>query len=939
MSKIFTVDFTQSFIDELAAYIEREYLLRGRSLERLAIVFGGKRPAHFLKRALAEKIGSAFLPPRLYTIDELMDELADFGSDKGAYQMAGELEDAFEIYTLARELTPELLEGRNTFSKFLPWAGDILDFIKQLDLEDVDDKALRNIQDSARIGFPVPENINRLLEKVLILRRAFHACLAAKGRTSRGLQYLRAKEHVAQWPGVADFDEIILANFFYFHKTEEAVIKHLYAAGKATLMFQGDQSKWDVLKHIARKFGCELREGPTPTPTSFKLQAYSAFDVHSEAAVVRDVLSGIKDKSRAVIILPDPGALVPLLSALPEDTGELNVSMGYSLKRGSLYLLLEAVFKAQNSRREDRYYAKDYLAVMSHPFVKNTRTANGEGEVLMRILVHKLEEVLKGHISSESSGRSFITLQELESEDVLFNEALDTLRGMGVDATRQELKDLLRAAHAGFLVSLEGVQDLGHFAVALSSILERVAAGSAMAYYPLNGQIAARIHELCDELKTASFAGEVFEFEEIVRIFEQRVGKEMVNFSGTPLKGLQVLGLEETRSLNFDHVIVMDVNEGVLPRINVSASLIPREVMSLLSLDRLELEEEIQRYQFMRVISSAKTVHLVYQKNKQKEPSRFLEELVWEKQLQAGCLQPYPTLRAGFKVRVTSVPRQVKKTAKMLAFLKDLTYSASSINAYVANPYTFYMTYVLGLREEEDLLDEPDARLVGDFLHKMLEEVYKPFEGGELDLGASFETRLNAVFERRFEETFIRRMRSDAFLVRGVMEHKLRQFLEAERERAPGIARLLGLERDFTILLPFSGGDVRFKARVDRIEEGRDGKLLVLDYKTGGSDKLPKRPLVLSDAPDREEIFENVVSFQLPLYMHVVAREFSAPVVNAGLYSLRDARINALFSDKFREQPAADFLKPYFRALDVIVSEILDPEKPFVDDELKKYDF
>jgi len=937
MSKIFTIDFTKSFIDELAAYIEREYLARGRSLERLAVVFGGKRPAHFLKRALAAKIGKAFLPPKFYTIDAFMDELA---AVSGARQVSGALEDAFEIYALARTLTPELLEGRETFSKFLPWAVDILDFIRQLDLEDVADDALKNIQESARIGFPVPASINKLLQKVMVLRCAFHARLGEKGCTSRGLQYLRAKENVPHWRAAADLDEIIFANFFYFHKTEEAVVKHLHAAGKATLVFQGDQAKWDVLKHITKKFGCELKEGATPTPTTFELQAYSALDVHSEAAVVRDILLGIKDKQRAVIVLPDPGALVPLLSALGEDTGDLNVSMGYPLKRGSLYLLLEAVFKAQISRREGRYYAKDYLAVMSHPFVKNLhRAGRAEDAAFMRVLVHKLEEVLKGRISSESSGRLFVALDELEGEAVLFDEARDTLRSMGFDVQRPVLMSLLRQAHERFLGSWEKVRDLGAFGAALTSTVELAAAESFMADYPLNVNIAGRIHELCDELQAASFAHETFAFEEIVQIFEQRIGKELVHFSGTPVKGLQVLGLEETRSLNFDHVIVMDANEGVLPKIGISSSIIPREVMSLLSLDRLELEEEIQRYQFMRVISSAKTVHLIYQKNKQKEPSRFLEELVWEKQMKAGLLAPYPTLRAGFTVRVASGPRTVKKTARMLAWLKDLTYSASSVNAYVANPYTFYMTYVLGLREEEDLLDEPDARLIGDFLHKMLEEVYKPLEGKAFDLSTSFEKRFWSVFERRFEETFVRRMRSDAFLVRGVMEHKLRQFLEVERLRAPGIAHFIGFEKDFKGTFRFSAGDMRFKARVDRIEQSYDGKILVLDYKTGSSDKLPKRPLVLSEFPGREEIFESIGSFQLPLYMHFVATEFSAPVVNAGLYSLRDAGINAVFSDKFREQPAVDFLKPYWRGLEAVVAEILDPEKPFVDHELKKYDF
>ncbi len=292
MERIFTIDFTKSFIDELAAYIEREYIVKGRSLERLAIVFGGKRPAHFLKRALARRIKKAFVPPRIYTQEELIDEIA---SVSGVRRSAGELEDCFEIYRLAGRLTPRLLDGREDFSRFLPWASDILDFIGQLDLEDVGEDALKNLQDSARIGFSVPENINTLLENVMVLRRAFHERAVERGTTSRGLQYLRARENVSQWDA-SRYDEVIFANFFYFHRTEEAVVKHLYAAGKATLVFQGDQRKWDVLDHMAGRFGCELKEGPVPVRTDFKLEAYSAFDVHSQAAVVRDILARIPDR-------------------------------------------------------------------------------------------------------------------------------------------------------------------------------------------------------------------------------------------------------------------------------------------------------------------------------------------------------------------------------------------------------------------------------------------------------------------------------------------------------------------------------------------------------------------------------------------------------------------------------------------------------------------
>ncbi|MEI8012520.1 MAG: PD-(D/E)XK nuclease family protein [Candidatus Omnitrophota bacterium] len=935
MGRIFTTDFTKSFIGELSDYILRGHMAAGKNPARLAVVFGGKRPAHFLKRELARRSGKSFISPKFYTMDAFMNELANVTGDLRA---ASDLEDRFTLYQLAHAIAPELLKGRSSFAKFLPWAGDILNFINQLDLESVGPEALINIQESAHIGYPVPENINRMLEKILLLRDVFHARLKAEGRTTRGEQYRRAGENVSLWDA-GRYDEIIFANFFYFHKTEVRVVRALHTGGRATLIFQGDQRKWRVLEHIAGQLGVELKEGTVPTPVSFDLRIYSAADVHGGAAIARDVLEEIGDKHRTVVVLPDPEALVPLLSTLSVKADDFNVSMGYPLRRGSLYLLIQAVFKAQLSMKEGRYYARDYLALIRHPFVKNLRREEGDdGAVIMRILVHKIEEVLKGRVSGEISGRSFIALEDVVRERIVFTEVAATLSGMGIPVDEEKLILILRGMHSLFFGVWETLRDLQSFGAALAGLLDATIRRSFMGNYPLNLNIAARMYEVGEQFRHASFSGEIFSREDLFRIFEEHVGREMVRFQGTPLKGLQILGLEETRSLDFDHVIVLDANEGILPSIRVRASLIPREVMGQLDLDSLSLEEEIQRYQFMRLVSSAKTVHLICQKNKEKEPSRFLEELVWEKQVQDGKTDPFPTIRAGFAVRADQHPRMAVKTPAMIAFLKDFSYSASSVNAYVANPYTFYINYVLGLRENEDLLDEPDAVLIGNFMHGFLEELYKPFDGRVPDFGASFEKRLWAIFNRRFEETLSRRMRTEAFLVRGVMEHKLRAFLDFERERCAGIAAILGLEKEYVSRIVLPSGTFRFKARIDRIEEDMSGAIRVLDYKTGSADDVPPPVLTLPPDAGRREIFETMGSFQLPLYVHMMAEAYPGRRVEAGLFSLREAKIRTISRDRM-PMPAPDvFLVPYKEALDRMMAEILDPSQPFMDDELRKFD-
>jgi hypothetical protein len=930
MSRIFTVDFTKNYIEELAAYLDRGYISAGKPLDRAAIVFGGRRPALFLKRALAARIKGPFIPPKFYTIDELMDELADVS---GRREVLSPIEECHELFTLARELTPELLEGRASFAAFMPWAAEILDFIGELDLEDVSPGALKNIEASARIGYPVPDSINRLLEKVLTLRGAFHRRLAGSGRTRRSLQYLRAKENVAG--AMPAYDEIVFANFFYFHRTEEVVAKALYSAGKATLIFQGDQRKWPVLERIARRFECTLYEGERPTPTTFRLDACCAFDVHSEAAMARDILLSGGDPSSTVIIVPDSNALIPLLSAFPSSMDDFNVSMGYSVKRGSLYALLQAVFRAQISRRDGLYYSRDYISVLRHPLIRGL-TLSAATPVL-DIILPVVEQALKGRLISAVSGRLFIALDEIASDPSVSAEARRVLAARGTAVSEAEVSSMLAQWHDLFFTPWGDLSSLSGFARALEIFLDTMKASSAMASYPLNTNIAIKLDEIRDMFARASLAGEVFTIEDCVKVFEAVAGRAMASFSGTPLKGLQVLGLFETRSLNFNTVIVMDTNEGVLPKVEARASLIPREVMSQLGIDRLELEEEIQRYQFMRVIASAANVHVIYQQNKEKEPSRFLEELIWEQQVRAGELKAFPTRKAVFQTGVSARRRFAPKTPRIMEFLGNMTWSASGVNAYLRNPYGFYLRYVLGVREQDDSLDEPDAVLVGNFWHHFLEAVYRPFEGRKPVWDDAFEAHINGLFERFFRVEFASRMRSGDFLVRKVLEHRLKMFVAFEQERWAHVQRLVALEKDYSAVLELPSGRYTFKARVDRVEEHASGVIAVLDYKTGSADRLPARPLRLSAAPCRREIFEKVHSFQLPLYMHCVSRALPGASVNAGLFYLRSAEIQYFFTDKFPLAAPDEALRPYWQALDAVMLEIMDPEVPFVDDDLSNF--
>jgi len=928
MNNIITYSFCENFLDRLADYIDENYVRPGKDLSRLAIVFGGRRPSLFLKRELARRINAAYIPPRFFTIDEFLSYTVH---RKETFAAVQDLDQCYLLYRLVKEVAPDIIVGREAFAQFLPWTREVLHFIDQLDLEQVTDQSLADIQAAARIGYPVPEDINRLLKQIVKVRQAYHEQMKSSAVYSRGYQYRRAAELVSD-VDFAEFDEIFFCNFFYFNRSEEAVVKNLYDRGKVKFFFQGDERRWPILKRIAGRLGNSIVEGSEPATPQFKLQLHSGFDIHSQIGLAREILKNIPRLEKTVIVVPAAEHVVPLLSQIAGEVADFNVSMGYPLKRSSLYSLFDMVFAAQLSRRDDGYYARDYLKVLRHPLVKNLKC--GGGATATRILVHKIEEILTGEIKTALSGCLFIKPDEMAVLDDLYLLVGETLRGMGEEVNRAELELTLRTIHHEILCRWEGVRHFSDFADALGQMLNLLLEKSFLSSYPLNLNIAARIQDIVGEMKTTAFREEAFPSRDIFRIFAAKMEREIVAFQGSPLKGLQILGLFETRSLNFDHVIVLDTNEGVLPHVNIYEPLIPREVMLSLKLDRLEQEEEMQRYQFLRLISSAKTVHLIYQENREKERSRFVEELVWEEQKKKDSLEVVSVVRAGFAAEPLRQKKEVAKTPAVVAFLQKMRYSSSSVNTYVRNPMEFYDRYVLGLEEKEDLLDEPENRQVGIFVHELLEETFKNFVRRRPVIDEKFRQYFKAMYEERFASVFGKTMRSDAFLLKTVLDVRLERFLENEATNPERrVKEVLFVEEGFEDVVNLSCGDIRFIYKVDRVDRMEDGTVMILDYKTGSVDPMPKgieriERLELS----RETIKDTVKSFQIPLYFYYLEKYFKGEEVNAAFYNLRTLELNKFLDRKMsfdRERIHSAFRRP----LDFIMAEILDPKIPFVADE------
>ena len=925
MERIITYNLNENFIAKLANFVEENFIKKGTDLSRLAFVFEGKRPSLFLMKALAKKMKRSFFSPRFFSIDEFIDYLL---LKQVPFAKMSNMESCYTIYTIAQDMAPEIIKGREEFSQFLPWAREISNFIDSLDSEDVRDDALKNLQASAAIGYDIPENINTSLKNIIAIRNAYHRIAAEKKSFPEGYTYLQAAEAVKN-VNFDEFEKIIFCGFFYIQKTERKIIKHFYNTGKAILFFQGNEAEWQPLKDIAQEFSCSIKP-EKKKEENYSLHLYSAFDRHSQVCTVREILKEVEKPEATVIVLPDAESMIPLVSEIGSSAGDFNVSLGYPLRRSSLYSLFEFIIQAQNTRRNGEYYVKDYLIAISQPLVKNLRILADYSAT--RVLVHKIEEALLGMERTAISGSLFIKLEDIEQDAILFEVAAKTLKHMDIIVSPGELQDIVKKLHRYLFAAWEKITNFHNFAISLGNLLDILLKKSFIKNYGLNLKIAESIYSLKDKFQNASISREEFLKEDLFKIFKNILENELAAFSGSPLKGLQILGMLETRALNFENVIVIDANESILPKLHTQGSLIPYEVALNLGLDREKNEEDIQRYNFTRLISAAKNVHIVYEENSKKEKSRFVERIIWEAQKKERKLDAAININGvSFSLNLRQDRKEIKKTEEMLTFLKNRVYSASSINTYLQCPLQFYYKYVLGFKEKEEFQDEPEGADIGTFLHRLLEETFKKFIGKKPKIDAEFRLYFFEKFNQKFEDTFGRKMGSRSFLLKDVMRRRLEQFLKSENER--DIQKILYLEKKLSGEVEFSEDKFKFTYIIDRVDKLEDGSTLILDYKSGSEMLKPQKINKLEWMEfNRESIKDNIRSFQMPLYYYFENKKYEGVSLNAALYSLRNFKLAYLHQGK---DDIRESMNIWMKALEFILHEIIASDKPFVADDEK----
>jgi len=918
---VLLISSSENLIEKVAEHLtgmERDYSSN-------LVIFPGKRPSHFLRKVLAGKEQSSFIPPLILSMDEFIDHVHD--ESLGFEGRKLEAIDAVSILYAIHAASPEHL-GRRSFltpDTFFPVGMKLYNDLEELYIEGVSPEKVREIDSIA--GENIPEATAKRLQSLSYFYEAFYKRVQRDDFSTRSSRYHTVSEKISRL-NLDRFERVILAGFFALTRSEKNIFRSLMNKGNTLFIFQegeGIKKKLSDLGIPAEK------QFPSAEP---QFHCYRSPDSHGQVLGVSTLLKErIERKERmdeeTVIVLPSSEALLPLfhqaLGLL--DPGNYNISLGYPLQRTPLFGFFNNLMEVISTMDGDRLYVPYYLEFILHPYTKNIYF-QGRAEVT-RILFHTLEETL-----TKKRTRKFLTLAELENDEALLDSIKEKVLKVEPGSTLKMMRDHLEAIHDHTLRKMLSFQDVGDFAGKLREVVEYIYQNSTARlhpfFYPYSESFLGHLDILSRSLMKETRFQDVTSY---FTLFRKYIVTSYTPFAGTPLQGVQVLGFLETRNLKFKNVLILDANEGILPDTSREDSFLPFKARQALGLPTYLDREEIMFYTFDTLVRGAKESHLFYVENDQKEKSRFVERFLWERQRREGKRDDRSYVKTiQYRVNLREEePRPVKKSAEMVRFLKEYSFSASSLNTYLACPLRFYYEYVLGLREREVVSEEFEKEEIGSFVHAVLCDTFKGKIGSVLTEREMNLREFGKVFHQRFEEQYGKDPSGEIYLLRNQVERHLRDFIK--NYQIPKIrefqTKILGLEQR----IDMKKDSFNLGARLDRVEK-RGERTVIIDYKTSANKNYLTIRYHKLHPENRNSWSEAIGTLQLPFYLLTYSQlTGEAPeTIDCLFLLLGRARIDSeievsLFKDE------AEFRENYGVLTKVIFSllgEIVDPDQPFL---------
>ncbi|GAB5400874.1 MAG: PD-(D/E)XK nuclease family protein [Aureisphaera sp.] len=906
-----------AFLEEIVQQIQQEH----ESISNLIIVLPSKRAGGFFKYYLRQHLKKATFSPKVISIEEFIEQLS------GLTIVSGDslLVNSYEAYLATNEILK-----KDEFPLFTTWANSLLNDFSEMDRYLINPTSffsyLGGIKSLEKWGVQNEEttlikNYLSFWNNLMPFYENLTYLLSKEQKGYQGMVYRKAAEDIEHYIANEGDKPHYFVGFNALNTSEQHIIQALLETGNTKVCWDMDTYFYKDKTHTASHFLRSYMESwkyyqqhPLPSfPNNYgnakNIKIVSAQNTIEEVKYAGNYLANLTEDSlnKTAVVLADETLLIPLLYSLPPAVSKVNVTMGLPLKSTPVAAFFTMLLKL-HSKGNTTYYHKDVLALLNHP--------------ICRYLITDIESIIRTIVKGNYSYIGMDMLNEFGNGQ----SALKLIFGNWKSLTQEALENTSQ------LLNILSAQSNAH-------VVERLCFDKLQEIF----------HQIAKLQREHTYLKNIDTLEQL---FSELLSNMTLDFEGDAYDGLQIMGVLETRVLDFENILMLSVNEGVLPAGKSSASFITYDLKKQFGLPLYTDKDSVYTYHFYRLLQRAQSVTMVYSSFTQGlssgEKSRFITQME---------MDAIPTHEFAFETISTPISlekpsaRSIKKTQKVmerLASIANKYFSPSALTLYVRNPIDFYYQKVLSINEHEAVEETVALNTLGTIVHNALEELYKPFIGTFLtaDSLKGSKVRIDelvvAEFHKEFKEGDFERGKN--LIIFEVAKRYVNNIVDldiSEIEKGNTI-KILHLENQLKtgITIPSLEFPVFIGGMVDRIDE-YNGVVRIIDYKTG---MVQQRELEILNWEDVIEDYGYSKAFQVLAYAYVIQQELGIKSLEAGVISLKNLTggfLKFAKRDKVRGGTKESLITPQLLAnfktqLDTLIGEICDSKHPFMDNLDKK---
>lgn len=910
----------ETFLAEVAQKLRAEH---PKDLDKVTVVFNNRRSGLFLRRQFANMEGQPFFLPEIIGLDDLV-------ADLGCLEIVPNEFLLFELFDIHREL--EGAERKfETFEEFISFGDMMLSDFSEIDRYCVDAKQLfNNLHELKALGewdietgklTPFQERYLHFYKSLYQYYEKLRERLLANKRAYSGMAYRYVAENIETLFQDKHAHPTYFIGFNAFSASEDKIIQHFIQEGFGILHTDGDAYYYDNPKHEAgyflRKFH-KLEEG---YPSHFKEGVKKITITSCPESVIQCKYAGeiiAKQQQRnpdnaieqTALVLADEGLLLPALNALPHEIKTANITMGYPFTNTATHALMLKLFSLHQRRCETKFYHQDILDLFADQNISNL---HGISNIQSKLGTLMAQEHIIYSTAEELENITQSLNGNFESIAFLFTQkAPDAEEFLGI------VRQLIQAIYTN-----DKSED---------NIREREALAGLLQIIDYFQDLQKEYHHF-DSLNS------------LLRIYERLSKHHSVAFYGEPLQGLQILGVLETRNLDFKRLIILSANENVLPAGKSENTLIPYHLKTAFGIPTFHEKDAVYAYNFYRLIQRAEEINILYstesKKSNKGEPSRFIL------QLRRELAQAYPDnieiTEEVLSANNASLPLPSlnghSKDATSLTQLKALSqkgFSPTALNQYRSCPLLFYYQYILNIRPKEQVSEGLEQNELGTVIHAVLQKIYS-LDADHIvrkeTLQQSLED-LDELLSQEMKSHFLhgRSHEGHNYYLESVAKSQITHYLKSEidyLEKGHTI-EIIGLEVpvEHTISVPLGDTEtvVRIKGTADRIDKA-DEFVRIIDYKSGKVD--PADLSVTQPAPPIDKVSDKWFQVMTYTWLYQKNNAKSLPFT-AGIVPLNNFKTSFLTAEWDGEECISpSHLDTFEDMLRDLLTELLDPENSF----------